>query len=178
MTEIATLAGGCFWCLDAVFQRVRGVKSVKSGYIGGHVSHPQYRQVCDGNTGHAEAVEIEFDAEQISYRELLEVFFAIHNPTTLNRQGNDVGSQYRSAIFYHSEQQQSAAQAVMADTAKAWPMPLVTELNSASRFWHAEVEHQDYFNQHPYQPYCRAVVAPKVQKFMQSFSQLLNQPSS
>ncbi|WP_348944996.1 peptide-methionine (S)-S-oxide reductase MsrA [Chitinibacter sp. FCG-7] len=174
MIEIATLAGGCFWCLEAVFQRVRGVKSVRSGYMGGYVSQPQYRQVCDGNTGHAEAVQIEFDAAQVSFAELLEVFFAVHNPTTLNRQGHDVGTQYRSAIFYHSPQQLTQAQAALADAAQAWGLPIVTELVEATIFWPAEDEHHDYYNQHPDQPYCVAIVGPKVGKLIGHFPHLLN----
>jgi peptide-methionine (S)-S-oxide reductase len=169
MTELATLAGGCFWCLEAVFQRVRGVSKVTSGYIGGYISQPQYRQVCDGNTGHAEAVQIEFDPSQISYADLLEVFFTIHDPTTPNRQGNDVGSQYRSGIFYHSAEQLAAAQAALTQATKDWGQTAVTELVAAEIFWPAEVEHHDYFNQHPFQPYCMAVVGPKVQKFMHAF---------
>ncbi|WP_246307951.1 peptide-methionine (S)-S-oxide reductase MsrA [Chitinibacter bivalviorum] len=175
MTEIATLAGGCFWCLEAIFQRVRGVKKVTSGYIGGHIRHPQYRQVCDGNTGHAEAVQIEYDTSIISFEGLLEVFFDIHNPTTRNRQGNDVGSQYRSAIFYHNENQRLASLAILEKVSLAWPMPIVTELCAADTFWPAELEHHDYYNQHPSQPYCMAVVGPKVQKFMQHFAGLLKE---
>jgi peptide-methionine (S)-S-oxide reductase len=173
MTETATFAGGCFWCLEAIFQRIRGVKAVQSGYIGGYVPQPQYRQVCDGNTGHAEAVQIEFDPDLIAYADLLTVFFAIHNPTTLNRQGNDAGSQYRSGIFYHSEQQLAQAKQALSAAAQEWPMPIVTELMAATAFWSAEIEHHDYFNQHPSQPYCMAVVGPKVQKFTQHFADLL-----
>lgn len=173
MTEIATLAGGCFWCLEAIFKRVRGVHHVQSGYIGGHISQPQYKQVCEGNTGHAEAVEIEFDPSIISYSDLLQVFFAIHNPTTINRQGNDIGPQYRSAIFFHNDSQHLQAKTAIADASNEWGQAIVTELNAASTFWPAELEHADYYNLHPNQPYCMAVVGPKVQKFMQHFNHLL-----
>jgi peptide-methionine (S)-S-oxide reductase len=173
LTELATLAGGCFWCLEAVFQRVQGVSKVTSGYIGGYIPEPQYRQVCDGNTGHAEAVQIEFDPSQISYADLLDVFFTIHDPTTPNRQGNDVGTQYRSGIFYHSAAQLAAAQTALTQAATDWKQPVVTELVAAETFWPAEIEHHDYFNQHPFQPYCMAIVGPKVQKFMHAFGDKL-----
>lgn len=173
MTEIATLAGGCFWCLEAIFKQIRGVHRVQSGYIGGHVTQPQYQQVCEGNTGHAEAVEIEFDPTLISYADLLQVFFAIHDPTTRNRQGNDIGPQYRSAIFFHSDSQRQQAQTAITDAEIEWARAIVTELNTATPFWPAELEHADYYNLHPEQPYCRAVVGPKVQKFMRHFEHLL-----
>ncbi|WP_373975359.1 peptide-methionine (S)-S-oxide reductase MsrA [Chitinibacter sp. SCUT-21] len=176
MTEIATLAGGCFWCLEAIYQQIRGVKLVRSGYMGGHVSQPQYRQVCEGNTGHAEVVQIEFDPTIVAYADLLTVFFAIHNPTTLNRQGNDVGPQYRSAIFYHSDEQKLAAELAINVAKQDWPMPIVTQLESAATFWPAEAEHDNYYNLHPSQPYCMAVVGPKVRKFMDHFGDLLAQP--
>ncbi|WP_047392464.1 peptide-methionine (S)-S-oxide reductase MsrA [Chitinibacter sp. ZOR0017] len=169
----AILAGGCFWCLEAVFQRVRGVSAVQSGYIGGYVSEPSYQAVCTGNTGHAEAVMISYDPEVVSYTTLLTVFFAIHDPTTLNRQGHDVGSQYRSAIFYQDETQAELARAAVAVAQADWPAPIVTEIVAATEFYPAEIEHADYYNQHPFQPYCMAVVGPKVQKFMHRFNELL-----
>ncbi|TAJ76048.1 MAG: peptide-methionine (S)-S-oxide reductase [Gallionellaceae bacterium] len=165
--QIATLAGGCFWCLEAVFELLPGVGSVVSGYIGGQLANPSYEDVCTGKTGHAEAVQISFDAGQVSFAELLAVFFAIHDPTTLNRQGNDVGTQYRSAIFYHNETQRTDAQTVIADLngKHIWPSPLVTELVAAPTFYPAEIHHQHYFSKHPEQGYCRFVIAPKVDKF-------------
>jgi peptide-methionine (S)-S-oxide reductase len=175
MTEIATLAGGCFWCLEAVFQRLRGVQAVKSGYTGGDLAAPSYQQVCSGDTGHAEAVQIEFDSVQISYAQLLDVFFATHNPTTLNRQGHDVGTQYRSAIFVHSAEQEALAQQALLRAQQDWPMPIVTTIAPMSTFWPAEIEHDNYYNLHPAQPYCMAVVGPKVSKMMHSFSHLLNE---
>lgn len=171
-TELATLGGGCFWCLEAVFDQLNGVNDVVSGYMGGHVTNPSYRQVCDGTTGHAEVVQLRFDPAQISYREILEVFFAIHDPTTLNRQGNDVGTQYRSAIFYHTAEQQATAQALVAELneQKLWPNPLVTEVTAAPVFYPAEDYHQEYFAQNGRQPYCQMVVAPKVAKFRKQFA--------
>lgn len=170
-TEFATLAGGCFWCLEAVFLGMRGVVSVASGYMGGHTAHPNYRDVCNGNTGHAEVVRVEFDPSVVTYRDLLDVFFTIHDPSTLNRQGNDTGTQYRSAIFHHSEQQREDAIAAMAAVGaeKWWPAPLVTELEPASVFHAAEAYHDDYFARNPEQPYCQFVVAPKVAKFRKRF---------
>jgi len=170
-TELATLAGGCFWCLEAVYKELRGVSRVVSGYAGGHVESPTYREVCDGTTGHAEVVQITFDPSAVSYRELLEVFFTIHDPTTLNRQGADVGSQYRSAVFYHSPEQREAAEQVIAEmsAARVWDSPIVTEVAPLERFYPAEDYHQDYFEKNPTQPYCRAVVAPKVSKFRKLF---------
>lgn len=170
-TEIATLAGGCFWCLEAVFDDLRGVSSVVSGYAGGHKANPSYQQVCSGNTGHAEVVQVHFDPQQISYRDLLDVFFTIHDPTQLNRQGHDVGTQYRSAIFYHSPEQKAIAeQAIAAMTAeKIWPGKIVTEISPLTTFYPAEEYHQDYFLNNPSQPYCMAVVAPKVVKARKKF---------
>ncbi|MBI4292889.1 MAG: peptide-methionine (S)-S-oxide reductase MsrA [Betaproteobacteria bacterium] len=170
-SEIATLAGGCFWCLEAVFVDLRGVHSVHSGYMGGRVDHPSYEDVCSGETGHAEVVQICFDPAQIGYRDLLEVFFVIHDPTTLNRQGNDVGTQYRSAIFYHSGEHKSIAEEVVAHIASAglWSGAIVTEIVPASAFWIAEDYHQEYFAHNPRQPYCMAVVEPKVAKFRKHF---------
>ncbi len=169
--EVATLAGGCFWCLEAVFDGMKGVASVESGYMGGRTANPTYEQVCGGDTGHAEVVRVTFDPSVVSFKELLEVFFVIHDPTTLNRQGNDVGTQYRSAIFYHTPQQKADAEAVIArlDTAELWNGPIVTELTPAVAFYMAEGYHQEYFARNPYQPYCQAVVAPKVAKFRKHF---------
>ncbi|MDD5240184.1 MAG: peptide-methionine (S)-S-oxide reductase MsrA [Sulfuricella sp.] len=162
--EIATLAGGCFWCLEAVFELLKGVEKVESGYTGGHTANPTYEQICSGTTGHAEAVRITFDPDIIGFRELLEVFFAIHDPTTLNRQGNDVGSQYRSAIFTHSPEQQMAAEKILAGTSSA-----VTEIVPADMFYTAEGYHQEYFRHHGEQPYCQFTVAPKVAKLKERF---------
>ncbi len=169
--ELATLAGGCFWCLEAVYLDLRGVEKVVSGYAGGHVPNPTYREVCSGLTGHAEVVQVTFDPEVVSYRELLQVFFTIHDPTTLNRQGADVGTQYRSAIYYYDDAQKATAEAVMAEVTaeKLWPNPLVTELAPLAKFYPAEEYHQDYFARNPSQPYCQVVVAPKVSKFRKQF---------
>ena len=169
--ELATLGGGCFWCLEAVYKELRGVERVVSGYAGGHVTNPTYRQVCDGTTGHAEVVQLTFDPGAATYRELLEVFFTIHDPTTLNRQGGDVGTQYRSAIFYHTPAQRETAEQVIAElTAEGvWDAPVVTEVVPLEIFYPAEDYHQDYFERNPAQPYCRAVVAPKVAKFRKHF---------
>lgn len=169
--EIATLAGGCFWCLEAVFTELRGVEQVVSGYIGGHTLNPTYKQICYEDTGHAEAVQITFDPQVITFKELLEVFFTIHDPTTLNRQGGDVGSQYRSAIFYQSDEQRATSEQVVAEMTAAgiWSDPIVTEVTAAPVFYPAEAYHQEYFANNPYQPYCMAVVAPKVTKARQKF---------
>jgi peptide-methionine (S)-S-oxide reductase len=169
--EVATLAGGCFWCLEAVYDQVKGVRSVESGYMGGRTENPTYEDVCSGRTGHAEVVRISFDPREVSYPELLEVFFTIHDPTTLNRQGNDSGTQYRSAIFYHSPQHQAAAEKVIAGLgdAKLWKDPIVTQLAPASTFYEAEGYHQEYFERNPGQPYCQFVVQPKVAKFRKHF---------
>jgi peptide-methionine (S)-S-oxide reductase len=174
-SEVATLAGGCFWCLEAVFDDLQGVLDVVSGYAGGQVPHPSYEEVCTGATGHAEVVQITFDPAQVSFRELLEVFFTIHDPTTLNRQGADIGTQYRSAIFFHTPQQQATAQQVIADLTIAglWSQPVVTEVVPLNAFYPAEDYHQEYFRRNPYQGYCRAVVAPKVAKFRQKFLERL-----
>ena len=173
--EIATLAGGCFWCLEAVFDELKGVAAVESGYMGGQIRNPTYHQVCEGNTGHAEVVRIIFDPAAVSFEELLEVFFVIHDPTTLNYQGNDVGTQYRSAVFYHTPGQKAAVEAVIArlNAAKLWDDPIVTEVVPAVEFYVAEGYHQEYFSRNPSQPYCRAVVAPKVQKFRKHFLEKL-----
>jgi peptide-methionine (S)-S-oxide reductase len=174
---VATLAGGCFWCLEAVFVRLRGVESVRSGYCGGHLADPSYQQVCDETTGHAEAVEIRFDPAVISYQELLEVFFAIHDPTTPNRQGHDFGTQYRSAIFTHSTEQASIAATTIAtlEASHAFAAPIVTVVQPAATFYPAEDYHQNYFASNPRQPYCQAVVAPKVVKLMEKFADRLKQ---
>lgn len=172
-TEVAILGGGCFWCLEAVYLEVRGVTQVESGYMGGHEPDPTYEQVCAGTTGHAEVVRVEFDPELISYRDILEVFFTIHDPTTPNRQGNDIGTQYRSAIFFNSAEQESVARHVIAEMANVWDAPIVTELVPAATWYKAEDYHQDYFNQHPLQGYCAFVVAPKVAKFRKTFSNRL-----
>lgn len=173
--EIATLAGGCFWCLEAVFDELKGVASVESGYMGGGIANPTYEQVCSGDTGHAEVVQLTFDPDVVSFKEILEVFFVIHDPTTLNRQGNDVGTQYRSAIFYHSAEQKSAAEQVMANlnSARIYDDPIVTEVVAASKFYAAEDYHQEYFRRNPTQPYCAYIVRPKVAKFRKHFLERL-----
>ena len=170
--EIATLGGGCFWCLEAVYNEMEGVTSVHSGYMGGPRPHPTYRDVCTGKTGHVEVVQLTFDPEVRSYRDILEVFFAIHDPTTRDRQGNDVGSQYRSVIFYHSEEQQSCAEKVIQEltAAKTFGAPIVTDIRAAEPFYVAEDYHQEYFQNNPQQPYCSYVVAPKVRKFREKFA--------
>jgi peptide-methionine (S)-S-oxide reductase len=174
-TELATLAGGCFWCLEAVYKGLRGVESVVSGYAGGDVPRPTYNQVCTGTTGHAEVVQLTFDPRAVSFRELLEVFFTVHDPTTLNRQGADVGTQYRSAIFYHSPAQRETAEQTIAElsAARLWDAPIVTEVVPFEEFYPAEDYHQNYFENNPFQPYCRAVVAPKVAKFRKQFLEKL-----
>jgi peptide-methionine (S)-S-oxide reductase len=173
--EVATLAGGCFWCLEAVFDDLKGVGSVESGYMGGRTANPTYEQVCSGDTGHAEVVRLTFDPDVVSFKEILEVFFVIHDPTTPNRQGNDVGTQYRSAVFYHSAEQKSAAERVIAnlDSARIYDDPIVTEVVPASQFHVAEDYHQEYFRRNPAQPYCAYVVRPKVAKFRKHFLEKL-----
>jgi len=170
--EVATLAGGCFWCLEAVYDQLKGVQSVESGYMGGATPNPTYEQVCGGRTGHAEVVQVTFDPDVVSYRELIEIFFTIHDPTTLNRQGNDTGTQYRSAIFYHSPSQQSTAEEVIAKLGedKVWKNPIVTEVVAASTFYVAENYHQEYFARvGSSNPYCSAIIEPKVAKFRKHF---------
>jgi peptide-methionine (S)-S-oxide reductase len=167
--KTAILAGGCFWCLEAVFQRLKGVEKVESGYIGGANANPKYQQVCSGTTGHAEAVRVTFDEDVISFPELLDVFFTIHDPTTLNQQGNDMGTQYRSAIFYLSDDQKNDADQAIREAASAWRDPIVTELKPAGEFYVAEDYHQDYYNQNTNQPYCTYVVGPKVEKLHAKF---------
>ncbi|MGK5008209.1 peptide-methionine (S)-S-oxide reductase MsrA [Janthinobacterium sp. MDB2-8] len=164
-TEVAVLGGGCFWCLAAVYAEVRGVTRIASGYTGGSVPDPTYEQVCTGDTGHAEVVRLEFDPAVISYHDLLEIFFTLHDPTTVNRQGNDVGTQYRSVIYYQSAGQESVARKVLAEMAGVWDAPIVTQLAPAQAFYTAEDCHQNYAEQHPLQRYCALVVAPKVEKF-------------
>ncbi|MDR4481362.1 MAG: peptide-methionine (S)-S-oxide reductase MsrA [Nitrospira sp.] len=174
-TDIATLAGGCFWCLEAVYDQVKGVQAVESGYIGGQVNPPTYEQVCGGRTGHAEAVRITFDPQVVTYRDLLKVFFVIHDPTTLNRQGHDAGTQYRSGIFFHSPEQQQIAQEVIAAVTREglYPNPIVTEVVPASQWFEAEAYHQEYFARNPFAGYCTQVVGPKVAKFRQQCASLL-----
>jgi peptide-methionine (S)-S-oxide reductase len=171
----ATFGGGCFWCTEAVYAEIRGVKSVTSGYTGGRIPNPNYKQVCSGLTGHAEAVEIEYDPAVVPYEKLLEIFFATHDPTTLNRQGADVGTQYRSAIFYHDDTQKEIAKNVIEklNESKVFPSPIVTTLEKAKVFYAAESYHQDYFTNNGYQPYCQAVVAPKVANVRKVFKELL-----
>jgi peptide-methionine (S)-S-oxide reductase len=173
--QTATLAGGCFWCLEAVYDDVKGVHSVESGYAGGHVDNPSYRAVCNGDTGHAEVVQVHFDPNVVSYRDLLNVFFAIHDPTTLNRQGADVGTQYRSAIFYHDDEQKKIAEELILELngQDIWGRPIVTQVEKLDKFYVAEDYHQEYYARNPYQPYCMAVVAPKVSKFRKHFLELL-----
>ena len=173
--EVATLGGGCFWCLDAVFRDLRGVEKVESGYSGGTTVNPSYEQVCSGRTGHAEVIQVTFDPTAITFRDLLGVFFTIHDPTTLNRQGGDVGTQYRSAIFYHSPEQRATAEQVIheLEVEGLWDDPVVTELTPFTNYYPAENYHQDYFNRNPYQPYCAAVIAPKVAKFRSKYLERL-----
>lgn len=168
--EQATLAGGCFWCLEAVYEQVDGVVAVESGYSNGEVENPGYEQVCSGSTGHAEVVRVSFDAQRIAYREILEIFFSIHDPTTLNRQGNDVGSQYRSGIYVHSPEQEQVARDVIAEANRVHGGRVVTELAPVRNYWRAEVYHQHYYANHPDQGYCAFVVGPKVQKFRETFA--------
>lgn len=169
--EVATLAGGCFWCLEAVFDELEGVQDVVSGYAGGSVPHPSYKQVCNGDTGHAEVVQVTFDPAVLSYRDLLKVFFAIHDPTTLNRQGADVGTQYRSAIFTHSDEQEKVVDEVIAElnAEKIYDDPIVSEVVPAEAFYPAEDYHQEYFRRNPNQGYCRMIIAPKVAKFRKEY---------
>jgi peptide-methionine (S)-S-oxide reductase len=168
--EVATLAGGCFWCLEAPFRRLKGVNEVISGYMGGHTLNPDYKQVCTGTTGHAEVIQLHFDPALISYEDLLEIFFVLHDPTTTNRQGNDVGTQYRSTIFYHSDVQRVVAEKMIRKMAEYWPDPIVTAIQPAAKFYPAEEYHQRYFDRNPSQPYCMAVVAPKIAKLRAKFS--------
>jgi peptide-methionine (S)-S-oxide reductase len=170
--ETAMLGGGCFWCLEAVFDRMHGVKSVESGYMGGKIENPTYRQVCGGDTGHVEVVRVAFDPREVTFGEVLNVFFAIHDPTTLNRQGNDVGTQYRSVIFYMTDEQRREAEAAIAklNAERVWPAPVVTAVEPAGKFFVAEDYHQEYFENNSYQPYCQMIIAPKLQKFAKKFT--------
>lgn len=174
----ATLGGGCFWCLEAVFKDLRGVAAVKSGYAGGTAPNPSYKQVCSGRTGHAEVVQIRFDPAEISYADILRVFFTIHDPTTANRQGHDIGTQYRSIILAHDAAQADTARAVMAEVAPVWSAPLVTELVPFETFWPAEDEHDNYYERNPWTGYCQAVVGPKVAKFRKSFADRLKRSAA
>ncbi len=177
--EVATLGGGCFWCLEAIYRDVQGVDRVVSGYSGGHVANPTYEQVCGKHTGHAEVVQVWFDPAVISYDEILYIFWRIHDPTTPNRQGNDIGPQYRSVIFYHDEAQKAAAERIRDETAaaKVWANPIVTEIVPFDVFYEAEGYHQDYYVNNPNQPYCAYVIDPKVRKFRKSFQEKLKQPA-
>jgi len=169
--QVATMGGGCFWCLEAVFEQLKGVESVVSGYSGGEVENPSYKMVCAGTTGHAEVVQVTFDPQVIAFRQILEVFFTIHDPTTLDRQGADVGTQYRSAIFYHSDGQRETAEEVIAGFAEAqvWADPIITEVAPFTDFYEADGHHQEYYRRNSWQSYCRVVIAPKVAKFRQHY---------
>jgi peptide-methionine (S)-S-oxide reductase len=169
--EIATLGGGCFWCLEAVFNEVEGVESVVSGYSGGTVQNPSYERVCSGSTGHAEVVQLRYDPDAIPYQDVLRLFFSIHNPTTLNRQGADVGTQYRSVIFYHDDSQRKAAEEIIGELAGdgIWTDPIITEIKLSAEFYEAEVYHQDYYSRNGQQPYCQAVISPKLAKFRKQY---------
>lgn len=174
-TATATLAGGCFWCIESAFNQVQGIKLATSGYAGGHVDSPSYEAVCKGDTGHAEVVQLTYYPDQISYREILEIFFALHDPTQLNRQGNDVGTQYRSAVFYHNEEQKAATEAIIQEMTddRVWPDPIVTEVVPLSNYSAAEDYHQSYFKNNPQNQYCAMVVAPKLAKFKKTFAERL-----
>ena len=169
----AYLAGGCFWCLDAAFRMVRGVDQVESGYAGGSTENPTYEEVCTGNTGHAEIVKVVFDEQYISYKEILQIFFSLHDPTTLNRQGNDVGTQYRSAIFYVDDEQKKVAEEVISEVSSLWEDKVVTELNKLDKYYKAEEYHQDYFNKNPDAGYCQIIINPKLKKFKEVYSKYL-----
>ncbi len=172
-TEIATLGGGCFWCVEAFFQDLKGVQKVESGYAGGKNDNPSYEAVCSGTTGHAEVIQVTFDPAIISFQQILEVFFTVHDPTTLNRQGNDSGTQYRSVIYYHSPEQQAVAEQVKVSSKDIWDDPIVTEISPFNKFFKAENYHQNYFKNNPYQPYCSIVIAPKVRKFRKLYQEKL-----
>ena len=178
-SEVTTLGGGCFWCLEAVFDEVQGVTDVVSGYAGGAAANPTYEQVCSGRTGHAEVVQVRFDPKRIAYRELLELFFSIHDPTTLNRQGADAGTQYRSVIFYHDDEQKRVAEQLIREleSAKTFNKPIVTQIAPFQGFYPAEEYHQEYFKRNPYQGYCQVIIAPKMAKFRQHHAQALKQPA-
>lgn len=174
-TEVATLGGGCFWCVEAIYQELKGVLKVESGYTGGRISNPTYREVCSGMTGHAEVVQVTFDPARISYADVLRVFFTVHDPTTLNRQGNDVGTQYRSVIYYHSEQQRDTAEAIKKEASEAWDDPIVTEISALETFYRAEDYHQNYYRENPNQGYCSFIITPKLRKFREKFADKLKQ---
>jgi peptide-methionine (S)-S-oxide reductase len=176
--EVATLGGGCFWCIEAAFQEIRGIVNVESGYAGGTAASPTYEQVCTGATGHAEVVQVTFDPNTVSFREILEIFFTAHDPTTLNRQGADVGSQYRSAIFYHDEKQKEVAEQVIEelDSSKVWDGPIVTQVEPFKSFYRAEDYHRRYFERHPEAAYCRVVIAPKIAKLRRKYREKLKKP--
>lgn len=167
--DTATLGGGCFWCVEAIYQDLKGVQKVVSGYAGGSVANPTYKEICTGTTGHAEVIQVIFDPALIRYDEILEIFFTVHDPTTLNRQGNDVGTQYRSVIFYHSEAQKDIAEKVKNDAAAIWDDPIVTEIAPRTQFYKAEDYHQNYYKDNPYQPYCAYIISPKVKKFREKY---------
>ncbi len=171
--EVASFGGGCFWCIEPVFQDLRGVHKVESGYMGGKTLNPTYRDVCSGMTGHAEIIQVTFDPSVITYRQLLEVFFTVHDPTTLNRQGNDVGTQYRSVIFYHSDAQQTEAEAARTAASGFWDDPIITEISPAQAWYKAEDYHQNYYKANPYQGYCQIVIAPKVRTFQERWKRLV-----
>jgi peptide-methionine (S)-S-oxide reductase len=177
--EVATLAGGCFWCLEAVYEQLDGVDGVVSGYAGGHVANPTYEAVCSGRTGHAEVVQVTFDPSVVSYRDVLEIFFTVHDPTTLDRQGADVGTQYRSAVFTHSPEQEQTAREVIRDLEAegVWENPIVTRIEPLGEFYPAEAYHQGYYRRHPGQGYCQVVIAPKLAKFRQKYVSRLRQPA-
>jgi peptide-methionine (S)-S-oxide reductase len=173
VTEVATLAGGCFWCLEAIFKGVDGIEDVTSGYAGGTTINPTYQEVCTGTTGHAEAVQLAFNSNKISYREILQIFFSVHEPTTLNRQGGDVGTQYRSAIFYHNDRQRAIAEDLIGEfnEAQLWKKPIVTQVVPLDKFYPAEDYHREYFLRHPEQSYCQVVISPKVNKFRKQWKE-------
>jgi peptide-methionine (S)-S-oxide reductase len=179
-TEGATLAGGCFWCLEAIFEEVDGVEDVTSGYTGGTTINPTYQEVCTGTTGHAEAVQLIFDPRKVSYREILQIFFSVHDPATLNRQGGDVGTQYRSAIFYHDDRQRAIAEAVIKDLdeARLWKEPIVTQVVPLDEFYPAEDYHREYFSRHREQSYCQVVISPKVNKFRRQWAKRVKRRST
>jgi peptide-methionine (S)-S-oxide reductase len=179
MSEMVTLGGGCFWCLEAIYDQLQGVEDVVSGYSGGQVANPSYEQVCTGSTGHAEVVQITFDTEVIGFEDILRVFFTVHDPTTLNRQGADVGTQYRSAIFYHTPEQKATAEQIIAELSAEglWANPVVTEITAFETFYPAEGYHQEYFERNPNQGYCQMVIAPKVAKFRKKYLDRLKAPA-
>lgn len=174
-TEIATLGGGCFWCVEAIYQDLNGVLKVESGYSGGHIDNPTYKEVCSGLTGHAEVIQVTFDPAIVSFQDVLRVFFTVHDPTTLNRQGNDSGTQYRSVIYYHSETQKKVAEAAIIEAKEAWDDPIVTEVSPFEKFYKAEDYHQNYYKDNPNQGYCSFIIAPKVKKFREKFKDKLKQ---